>query len=65
MFEKFKLLFEIYKSRYGQTFSYYDTSCDEARMQTAIALMQQALDGDRGIVTNADLGIDHPLGSVT
>ena len=63
--DEFEELFERYKPRFGCTFSFFDVSRSEVFMERAIALMKQALAGERGAVTNADIGFNRPHGVVT
>lgn len=58
--EEYQDLFDTYKLQFGNTFSYFDTARSDKLRGRAAELMQQALNGDRGAVTNADLGIDIP-----
>ena len=63
--EEFQDLFDTYTSKFGNTFSYFDTANKGNLRQRAADLMQQALNGDRAAVTNADLGIDIPEDAVS
>lgn len=65
MREEFEELFNRYKARFGATFSFFDVSRSETFMKRSLPLMQQALDGQRGPVTNADVGFNPPDGIVT
>ena len=58
--QKFEEIFERYKTKFGVSFSFFDISRNEALMEKAIALMQEALDGRRGAVTNQDVGFSLP-----
>lgn len=58
--ERFNEISDRYKPQFGATFSFFDISRNEALMEKAIALMQDALDGKRGAVTNQDIGFSLP-----
>lgn len=62
---EFEDLFDQYKAKFGATFSFFDVSRSEIFMERSIPLMQQALNGQRGPVTNADVGFNPPDEVVT
>lgn len=63
--EKYQDLFDAYKIRFGNTFSYFDTANSGELRARAAELMQQAIKGDRDAITDADLGIDIPEDAVS
>lgn len=53
-------LLDAYYRRFGVTFSYWAIAPDDEKVQQMLVLIQDALDGKRGKVIDADLGIGTP-----